>query len=102
MKIIIQTPDFKATKKLTSFVEKKLTKLGTTTELIQEARVCLKMDNSDTKENKVCEIKLVIPGTDLFASRQTQSLEESVTMTIEALKHQLARNKSEWSKQRSL
>lgn len=95
MKIIIQTPDFKATEKLMSFVEQKLDKLDVPNSTIQEARVCLRIDKSDTKENKFCEIRLVIPGNDLFASRQTETFEESVTSTINALKHQLAKGKTE-------
>lgn len=102
MKIIIQTPDFTATKKLTSFVEKKVGKLNSITDLIQEARVCLETDRSDSKKNKVCEIKLAIPGNDLFASRQSESFEASVMTTIDALKHQLARIKSEKERQRSV
>jgi putative sigma-54 modulation protein len=100
MKIIIQTPDFKALKKLITFVENKLGKFDVITNVVQEARVCLKVDKSDTNENKICEIKLVIAGNDLFASRQTESFEESVMMCISALRHQLARSKSEREKQR--
>lgn len=101
MKIIIQTPDFIATKKLTSFVEEKISKLNSISDLIHEARVSMKIDKSDSKENKVCEIRLVIAGNDLFASRQSESFEKSVTMVIDALKHQLARIKSEKEKLRS-
>lgn len=101
MKIVFQTPDFTATKKLTSFVERKVNKLESITHRIQEARVCLKIGKSDSKENKICEIKLVISGNDLFASRQCLSFEESITTTINALKHQLDRTKSEKERQRS-
>lgn len=94
MKIIIQTPDFTATKKLTDFVEKNVSKLMTFDDRILEARVCLRMDTSESKENKVCEIKAVIPGNDLFASRQTKSFEESVKVVVEALKHQIDRVKT--------
>jgi putative sigma-54 modulation protein len=95
MKIIIQTPDFVATKKLTSFVEEKVSKLSSISDRVHEARVSMKIDKSDSKENKVCEIRLGIAGNDLFASRQSESFEKSVTTVVEALKHQLARIKSE-------
>jgi putative sigma-54 modulation protein len=102
MNIIIQTPDFTGTKELTSFVENKVSKLSSISDLVLEARVCLRTDKSDTKQNKICEIKLVISGNDLFASRQCESFEEAVMTTIDALKHQLARVKAEKEKQRSL
>jgi putative sigma-54 modulation protein len=101
MKITIQSLDFTPAKKLISFVEDKVGKLGAISPLVQEARVGLKIDKSDTKENKISEIKLVIPGNDLFATRKSASFEESVMATIDALKHQLARLKSEKEKQRS-
>lgn len=100
MKIIIQTPDFKATRKLEKFVNSHLTKLILLHDRIIEARVCLRVDTSDTNENKVCEIKLVIPGNDLFAAKQTETFEQSILKTIDALKHQIAHSKSLREKQR--
>ena len=102
MKIIIQTPDFTATRKLTHFVEKSVSKLETYEERILEARVCLKTDASDSKENKVCEIKAVIPGNDLFASRQSKTFEESVKLVVDALKHQIERLKTVEKQQRNV
>lgn len=100
MKIIIQTPDFTATQKLKRFVTSRLEKLMHLHEGIMEARVCLKIENSDSSENKFCEIRLGVPGDDLFASRQTETFEESVVKTIEALKHQIGRQKTQQEKRR--
>lgn len=102
LKVIIQTPDFKATRKLEKFVNSRLMKLGLTHDRIIEARVCLKIDTSGTNENKVCEIKLVIPGNDLFAAKQTEIFEQSVVKAIDALKHQLAHIKTLREKQRTV
>ena len=102
MKIIIQTPDFTATKKLTAFVERSVKKLESLDDRILEARVILKIETSDSDENKTCEIKVVIPGNDLFASRQSRSFEESVKLVIDALKHQLDRKKTVKKQQRTL
>ncbi len=102
MNIIIQTPDFKATKKLERFTYNHLMKLAGINGSIIEARVCLKMDNSDTNENKICEIKLAIPGNDLFAMKQTETFEESIVKTISALKHQMGHLKTTREKQKHL
>jgi putative sigma-54 modulation protein len=89
MKITIQTPDFKADKKLIEFVEEKTEKLGKFSDRILEASITLKLDKSDTRDNKISEIKLVIPGHDLFAVKQSHTFEEATTKTIDALKSQV-------------
>jgi putative sigma-54 modulation protein len=95
MKIVIQTPGFKADQALLNSVNKKLMKLDSISNKVLEADVCLKIDKSDTKENKTCEIKLLVPGNDLFAAKQSQTFEESVDKVIDALKRQLVDRKPE-------
>jgi ribosome-associated translation inhibitor RaiA len=94
MNVTIQTPGFKATRKLEKLVNSHLAKLMVMHDRIIEASVCLKVDTSHTKENKVCEIKLVIAGNGLFAAKQTESFEKSLLKTIAALKHQIAHSKA--------
>lgn len=89
MKINIQTPDFKADQKLLDFVTDKVEKLGKFSDAILDANITLKLDNSDTRENKICEIKLGIPGNDLFASRQCKTFEEAAAKTSDALRSQI-------------
>jgi putative sigma-54 modulation protein len=89
MKIIIQTPDFKADQKLLDLVTEKLEKLGRFSDKIHEASVTLKLDKSDVRENKICEIKLGIPGKDLFAFKQCKTFEEAASKTSEALRSQI-------------
>lgn len=96
MKVIIQTPGFKADQKLLDFVVKKLEKLGQINDTILEANVCLKLDKSDTRENKICEVKLAIPGSDLFAAKQSQTFEEATNKVVVALKRQLTDLKKEY------
>ena len=45
------------------------------------------------KENKIIEIKLNVPGKELFAKKQTKSFEESTDEAIEALRKQLLKEK---------
>jgi putative sigma-54 modulation protein len=94
MKINIQSPDFKADQKLIDFVTEKVEKLAKFTDRIHEAYVTLKLDRSDTKENKVCEIKLAIPGNDLFAIKQSKTFEEAAAKTSDALRSQIESVKS--------
>lgn len=90
MKILIQTPGFKASKKLQNLVTEKLDKLSELYPRILEARVVLRLDKSEDQKNKICEVIIVIRGNDLFASRKTESFEESLSKVVTALKRQLS------------
>ena len=93
MKIVIQTPDFKADQKLIDFVTEKVEKLGKFSDAILDAKVTLRLDRSDTRENKICEIRLGIPGNDLYASRQCKTFEEAASLSSDALRSQITSRK---------
>ena len=95
MKITIQTPGFKPTKKILSFITTKLKKLDQLHSGIIEGQVLLRLEKSDTRNNKLCEIKLTIPGNDLFASKQSETFEEASSQAIAALKRQISDKKIE-------
>ena len=96
MKTIIQSLDFTASKALLDFVQDNVDKLTAFNNRISECRVCLKLDKSDEKENKVCEIKLFVPSDNFFASKSGHSFEDATIKTIDAVKHQLTRWKDQW------
>jgi ribosomal subunit interface protein len=89
MKTIIQTPDFNANRELLKFVHEKVSKLGRLSDRILESHVRLKLDKSDTQDNKICEIRMIIPGNDLFAFRQCKTFEEATTKVVSALTRQV-------------
>jgi len=93
MKIIIQSPELKPRQSLIDFVTKKIEKLEQYSDRIHEARVLLKLETSDSGANKVCEVRLAIPGNDLFAKRQATSFEEASKEVMIALRKQL----KQWS-----
>jgi putative sigma-54 modulation protein len=94
MNIKIKSLRFSPTKQLESFVEERIKKLGQFYEEIIGAEVFLKLENTQDEENKVAEIKLEIPGNDLFAKKQSKSFEESTDGAIEAIKKQMTRYKT--------
>ena len=94
MKIIIQSPDFKATKRLQKFVHQHVQKLEVFYNRIVEGRVCLKTDNLAPSESKVCELQIVVPGNDLFASKRAATFEEAAVEAVAAAKHQLDKLKN--------
>jgi putative sigma-54 modulation protein len=93
-KVTVNTIDFKLTPELSNFVQRHMEKLETLSDRIVECRVLLRLDKSSITEDKVCEITLMMPGKDLFVSKDSQSFEESVVVAIDAIKHQLEHWKS--------
>lgn len=91
MKMVIQTPHFTADKKLKDLVRRMVGKLAPLSDRIIEGQVCLKIGKSDTDENKFCELKIVIPGNDLFASRHGNTFEDAILRSVEAVRHQIER-----------
>lgn len=100
MKMIIETPHFRARKSLLAFVLEKVGKLELLTGNIIESRVFMKLDKTGSWDNKVCEIQLFVPGNELFASSQGSTFEEAVMQTIEALRRQVDRWKGTIKKKR--
>jgi putative sigma-54 modulation protein len=99
MNIRIKAVKFDADTKLEDFIQKKVSKLGRFFDDIITAEVFLKLENTPDLENKVVEVKLDVPGSDLFARKQTKSFEESTDEVVDALKQQILKHKE---KQRGL
>ncbi|MFN0202635.1 MAG: HPF/RaiA family ribosome-associated protein [Bacteroidia bacterium] len=94
MTISIQTPSFAPKKELTMFVHEKANHLLHLYNDIISTEVCLKLDNSETRENKFCSIRLLIPGNDLLASAQCKTFEEAIAQTVNALEKQIKKRKT--------
>lgn len=93
MDIRIQSVHFDAAEKLENFINLKVGKLGQFFDGILSAEVVLKLDKSESLENKVTEITLDIPGNILFAKKQSKTFEEAVDLACEALRKQLVKRK---------
>ena len=93
MNIKIQTIHFDADKKLLDFTKKKVEKLMKFYDAIVSTEVILRLDKSQQEENKIAEIKLEIPGNDLFAKRHCKSFENAIDLVSDALKKQITKHK---------
>ena len=98
MKVMINSVHFKADQKLEEFITQKVEKLCAKYSEVISAEVGLKLDNTDTPENKIADVRLVLRGDDLFASKQSKSFEESIDGCIDALKKQLEKYKGKLTK----
>ncbi len=93
MKVRVQSVNFTADQKLVNFIQAKMDKLETFYDRVIDGEVYLKLDNNHTKENKISEIKLNIPGHELIVKKQCKSFEEAAQLSAEALRRQLKKHK---------
>ncbi len=84
---------FDADTKLIDFIQKKADKLETFYDKIIDGEVFMKVENNDSRENKTIEIKINIPGNQLFASEKSKSFEAAADQAVEALRRQLKKHK---------
>jgi putative sigma-54 modulation protein len=93
MKVLISSLHFKADAKLESFIREKVSKVSSLFDGVISSDVILKVDQSSSNDNKIAEIRIQIPGNDLFAKKQAKTFEEAIDSASDALKKQITRHK---------
>ena len=93
MKVNLQAVNFSAKEELVKFVEDKLSKLDNYYDQIVAADVYLKLDNNNSKDNKVVDIKLQVPGDDIVVSKNGQTFEEIINLSVDTLKRLVIKKK---------
>jgi len=94
MKITVQSIHFTADRGLLEFIQKKADKLETFYDNIINGEVYLKLENVEDEANKITEIKLQLPGNQIFAKEQCKTFEEATDLAIESLRKQIAKHKT--------
>ncbi len=93
MKIRVQSIHFTADRKLLDFIQKKADKLDLFFDQIISGEVYLKLENVEDEANKVTEIKVLLPGNQIFAKYQCKTFEEGTDLAIESLIKQIDKHK---------
>ena len=93
MNIKINSVRFDADQKLIDHVHKKVNKLGQFFDGIIGAEIFLRLENVQDDENKIAEVKLLIPGNDLFVKKQSKTFEEAVNKAVDTLNRQVTKYK---------
>jgi putative sigma-54 modulation protein len=93
MEVKVHSVHFSADQKLVDYINEKVGKLELFYDNIVAGEVFLRLDNSGDKENKISEVKLLVPGKELFAKKQCATFEEAVSLSVEALKKQVEKQK---------
>jgi putative sigma-54 modulation protein len=98
MDIKVNPVHFDADQKLIDHVNKKVNKLGQFFDGIIGAEIFLRLENVQNDENKVAEVKLLIPGNDLFVKKQSKTFEEAVNKAVDTLHLQVTKYKEKLRK----
>lgn len=93
MKINLQSLKFTAKNELKNFVEDKVSKLSRYDDKIISAEVTLTLEEGKIPENKVCEIRLIVPGNDDFVKKSAATFEEAILNAVVTLQTILQRKK---------
>ena len=93
MKLQVHSIHFDADIKLIDFIQKKLNKLETFYDRLVDGEVFLRLNNEGI-ENKTVEIKLRVPGNQLFAVEKARSFEAATDLAADALRIQLTKFKA--------
>ena len=93
MKLQVHSIHFDADSKLIGFIQKKLDKLETFYDRLVDGEVFLRLNNEGI-ENKTVEIKLRVPGSQLFAVEKAKSFEAATDLAADAMRMQLKKFKT--------
>ncbi len=98
MRAKINSVHFKTDSNLEDFIQDKVAKFTNTYENIISSDITLKIDNTSAEENKIAEIRIAVPGNDLYAKKQAKTFEEATDSALDALKKQLNKHKDKFKK----
>ena len=93
MKIEIQSIHFTPDGELVDFVNKKVEKLTLLDDGVINTDVFLKIEKPESPENKITEIHVHSSNGEYFAKKQCDTFEESISVSVQALRKQLLKSK---------
>lgn len=92
MDIIIQSLGFTAGAELEGYVQEKLDKLSPDAQIVR-ANVTLFLGPDRATPNTYCEIRLEVPGPDLFIKESASEFEQAIDQCVNKLQSMLRKQK---------
>ena len=89
MKVNVQSIGLSPRQDLLDLIDEKIQKLDKISDRIVEAKVILRVEKADDRSNKTVEIRLAIPGNDIFVKKQGESFEEVVQKATDTLQREV-------------
>lgn len=93
MDVNIKTLHFSISEQLEEFTRKKVSKIIAKRDDIVSTDVKMKVMKPESIMNKEVEIRIAVPGVELFAKKMADTFEEAVDLAVEAIKKQLEKHK---------
>lgn len=93
MKVNVHAVNFTVDRKLVDFIQERIDKLEKYYDKLVSCDVYLKVEKTSEKENKIVEVKMLVPGDDFLVTKQCKSFEEATDQSAEALERLLLKRK---------
>ncbi|MCL9807892.1 ribosome hibernation-promoting factor, HPF/YfiA family [Flavobacterium luminosum] len=97
MKVNVHAVNFNIDRKLVDFIDEKVNKLEKFYDRIVSADAFLKVEQTSEKENKVVELKVIVPGDEFIVKKTCKTFEEGVDLSVEAQQRLLLKRKEKLS-----
>ncbi|WP_372946440.1 HPF/RaiA family ribosome-associated protein [Muriicola sp.] len=98
MTINIQYVHMPTSEAMNQLLTQKLQKLSAKYDWILSTDVYFKLENDSSGKNKVCEMKMEVPGPRLFAGSTEDNFEKAAAATLKEIERQLKKRKAVYSK----
>ncbi len=95
METIYQFVQLSKSERLQNFVNEKLEKIERKYDFITRAEIHCKRNHADDENGYICNIKLSVPGPQIFAESNADSFEAAAVATIKDLDKQLDKKKGQ-------
>lgn len=93
MNIILQSIRFKASEQLEQFVHKKMKRVSRLADNIEAAHITLYEGANGNPDNQFCEMRLAVPGYDIFVKKNAATYEQAILQTIATAQKIIRRRK---------
>ena len=93
MTVNIQSVNFKADRKLITYIKGRLAKTTQFYDRTISTAVFLKVDNNHNRKNKIVEMRMSVPGSDIVVTKERKSFEEAADIAVDVLIRQLKKRK---------
>lgn len=93
MKVNVHAVNFNVDGKLVGFIQERMDRLEKYYDKVISADVFLKVEKTSEKENKIVEIKILVPGDEFMVKKQCKTFEEALEQSAESLERLLIKRK---------
>ncbi len=93
MKVNVHAVNFNVDGKLVGFIQERMDRLEKYYDKVVSADVFLKVEKTSEKENKIVEIKMLVPGDEFMVKKQCKTFEDGVEQSAESLERLLTKRK---------